>query len=179
MGGHRSNPVPVFFLRKVQKILASISSISYNLTVDAECGFKQRVATTDTTAGSRQINMAVNYVIKKNVTAEVWKWVEGVEKVFTVKGPIRMGRAPKPGATISTAAELLDVTDATDGKDKVIVLNKVLRDNLVEQYPGDTFVGKSFSVTMGPVPVGKKYKTMQVAEIELSAPEPVTKSKKN
>ena len=122
--------------------------------------------------------MPVNYVIKKNVTADSWKWVEGVEKVFTIKSAIRLGRAPKPGAAIATQAELIDVTDAADGKDKLIVLNKVLRDNLIEQYPVDGYIGKTFAATMGPVPTGKKYKSFQVTEVELeTAPTPTMKGK--
>jgi len=111
--------------------------------------------------------MSVNYVIKKNVTADVWKWVEGVEKVFTVKSAIRIGRAPKPGAAIQTAAELLDVVDVATGTPQVIVLNKVLRDNLVEQYPGDGFIGKTFAGIMGAIPTGKKYRAFKLSEVEL------------
>ena len=112
--------------------------------------------------------MAVNYTIKKNVTQSVWKWVENVEKLFRIEAPIRIGRAPKAGSKVEKAAELLDVIDLTTGKREVVIAGTVIRDNLIETYPADGYVGKCFRAVQGPVAVGKRYKTYVLEEIEWS-----------
>jgi hypothetical protein len=117
--------------------------------------------------------MVVNYTIKRNVTQEVWKWEEGKSKLFRVDGPIRIGRAPKPGATITKAAELIDCTDLTTGRTEVLVAGKVVRDNLVENYDNDSYVGKFFRAVQGPIKEGKKYKTYTLEEIDWTGEVPV------
>jgi hypothetical protein len=37
--------------------------------------------------------MAVVYNLKKTLGGSLWKWQDGVEKVFTIVGPIRAGKA--------------------------------------------------------------------------------------
>lgn len=122
--------------------------------------------------------MAVVYNLKKTLGGgNLWKWVDGEEKVFTVVGPIRAGRAvANPRNGISKAPDIMSVRDAADGQEKEVLVGQVLKSTLVESYPDDGYVGLTFACTQGPVATGKRYKTMQVSEVELEkAP---TKSKK-
>ncbi|NDD63589.1 MAG: hypothetical protein EBZ36_06375 [Acidobacteria bacterium] len=68
---------------------------------------------------------------------------------------------------ITTAPDLLDVVDVEDGKSKRLLCGKVLVSTLLENFPDDGYVGKTFQVTMGPVPQGKRYKTCEVRLVEL------------
>lgn len=114
---------------------------------------------------------AKTYKLVKNLNAGLWKWEDGTEKVFTILSPIRAGRAvSNPRNGIAKAPDLITVRDAQDGNEKELLVGQVLRSTLTENYPDDSYVGKSFACTQGPVPAGKRYKTMTVNEVEVEAP---------
>lgn len=126
--------------------------------------------------------MAVAYNLKKTLGGNLWKWVDGEEKVFTILGPIRAGRASaNPRNGITKAADIMSVRDAADGGEKEVLVGAVLKSTLVENYPDDSYVGLSFACTQGAVKPGTRYKAMSVAEVEVdetSTPAPTKKSKK-
>ena len=109
--------------------------------------------------------------------SKMWKWEEGVAKVFTVKGEFRKG-APFKRTGITTAPDLLDVVDVETGRDEVILCQKVLVSTLLENFPDGGYVGRTFSATQGPVPEGKRYKSFEIHEVTLSdaAQEPAKKA---
>lgn len=114
---------------------------------------------------------AKSYKLVKNLNAGLWKWEDGTEKVFTILSPIRAGRAvANPRNGIAKAPDLITVRDVQDGNEKELLVGQVLRSTLTENYPDDSYVGKSFACTQGPVPAGKRYKTMTVNEVEVEAP---------
>lgn len=128
--------------------------------------------------------MAKTYVIKTAQGSELamkvgdlltggfWKWKDGEEKQFTVKGPIAKGSVfAKSG--ISTAPDILPVTDLKDGVDKRILVGSVLLSTLTEQFPNDAYVGKSFLCVQGPPAPGTRYKTMMVRELVPAGPDDV------
>jgi hypothetical protein len=120
--------------------------------------------------------MAVAYNLKKTLGGSLWKWQDGVEKVFTIISPIRAGKAvSNPRSGIAKAPDVMTVRDAEDGNEKDILVGAVLRSSLTESYPDDTYVGLTFACTQGAVKAGTRYKTMAVAEVEIDAPK---KSKK-
>lgn len=141
--------------------------------------------------------MAKQYVIKTlsgNVNARIgealggglWKWVDGEPKQFTIKSTIRKGSVIQRSG-ITTAPDIMDVTDIVTGMDHRVLVGKVLLSTLTENFPNDTYVGKSFRVTQGPPPAGKRYKSMVVEPMELveesedpqpESEEPAKKSKK-
>jgi hypothetical protein len=117
--------------------------------------------------------MAVVYNLKKTLGGSLWKWADGEEKVFTVVSPIRAGKAVSNSRSgIANAPDVMTVRDAADGNEKEILVGAVLRANLTETYPNDTYVGLTFACTQGPVKTGTRYKTMAVAEVELEEPSP-------
>jgi hypothetical protein len=125
--------------------------------------------------------MAVVYNLKKTLGGSLWKWQDGVEKVFTVVGPIRAGKAvTNPRSGIAKAPDVMTVCDAEDGNEKDILVGAVLRSSLTENYPDDSYVGLTFACTQGAVRAGTRYKTMAVAEVEVdnATPAPTSSSKK-
>ena len=125
--------------------------------------------------------MAVVYNLKKTLGGSLWKWQDGVEKVFTVVGPIRAGKAvSNPRSGIAKAPDIMSVRDAEDGDEKEILVGAVLKSSLVENYPDDSYVGLTFACTQGAVRAGTRYKTMAVAEVEVdnATPAPTSSSKK-
>ena len=158
------------------------NSNSNTHTVESVWGSKQPEATTDSTLFvPTNKPMAVNYNLKRTLGGgNLWKWVDGEEKVFTVVGPIRAGRAvANPRNGIAKAPDIMTVRDAADGNEKEILVGQVLKSTLVETYPDDSYVGVTFACTQGAVPAGKRYKTMIVNEVEIDEPPaPAKKSKK-
>jgi hypothetical protein len=123
--------------------------------------------------------MAVVYNLKKTLGGSLWKWQDGVEKVFTVVGPIRAGKAvASPRSGIAKAPDVMTVRDAEDNNEKDILVGAVLRSSLTENYPDDSYVGITFACTQGAVKVGTRYKTMQVAEVEVDNAPAAKKAKK-
>ena len=125
--------------------------------------------------------MAVVYNLKKTLGGSLWKWEDGTEKVFTILGPIRAGKAvASPRSGIAKAPDIMSVRDAADNNDKEILVGAVLKSSLVENYPDDAYVGLTFACTQGAVKVGTRYKTMAVAEVEIDSSETAApkKSKK-
>jgi hypothetical protein len=123
--------------------------------------------------------MAVVYNLKKTLGGSLWKWQDGVEKVFTVVGPIRAGKAvASPRSGIAKAPDVMTVRDAEDNNEKDIRVGAVLRASLTENYPDDSYVGITFACTQGAVKVGTRYKTMQVAEVEVDNAPAAKKAKK-
>jgi hypothetical protein len=112
--------------------------------------------------------MPVTYKIAKALNGGLWKWTDGEEKVFTILGPIRAGRiVDNPRNGIAKAPDILSVRDAADGNEKEILVGQVLKSSLVENYPDDAYVGKTFACTQSAPPTGKRYKQMSVNEVEL------------
>jgi hypothetical protein len=112
--------------------------------------------------------MAVTYKIAKALNGGLWKWIDGEEKVFTILGPIRAGRVvDNPRNGIAKAPDILNVRDAADGNEKEILVGQVLKSTLVENYPDDAYIGKTFACTQSTPPAGKRYKQMEVNEVEL------------
>lgn len=79
--------------------------------------------------------------------------------------------SPKP-------LDILSVRDAADGNEKEILVGQVLKSSLVENYPDDTYVGKTFACTQSAPPQGKRYKQMSVNEVELEEAPVAKKGKK-
>ena len=122
--------------------------------------------------------MAVNYKVAKALNGGLWKWEDGTEKVFTILGPIRAGRVvDNPRNGIAKAPDILNVRDAADGNEKEVLVGQVLKSTLVENYPDDAYIGKTFACTQSAPPQGKRYKQMSVNEVELEEA-PVKKGKK-
>ena len=116
--------------------------------------------------------MSAVYTVVKALGGSLWKWEDGVTKAFTVIGPIRIGKTiSNPRNGLSKAADIMSVKDLADGFAKEVLVGAVLKSSLVENYQDDSYVGRSFTATQGAVAAGKRYKAMEVAEIDPTATE--------
>lgn len=113
--------------------------------------------------------------VLKNVTLPQWKWKEDKAHYFTVKGSIFQakeitgGRKPvvKEGVAPVKPPELMEVVNLETGELVHLIAGTVLATELREQYPNDTYVGKSFSVTKNKIADNKRYATYSITEIEV------------
>lgn len=132
--------------------------------------------------------MAKQYVIKSvsgNIAARIgdalggglWKWEDGTPKVFTVESPIRKGSVIQRSG-IATAPDIMDVTDVETGQSRRVLVGKVLLSTLTENYPNDSYVGRTFRCTQSAPPTGKRYKGMTVEPVELEGPADPAPAKK-
>ena len=64
-------------------------------------------------------------------------------------------------------AYLVNVTDLKSGEQGQIVLNKVLKETLLEEYPEDSYVGLCFQIIKKPKDTGKDYHTFSLVQIEV------------
>lgn len=110
----------------------------------------------------------VKFKVVREVRAEVIKLEDGKEYVLTIKGPIRIGAAAPAGSGRERNADVAPVLNHDDNKEGVIIVNAALRSQLVESYPADGYVGKTFAITpLGKAP-GKRYKSFKIQEVELA-----------
>jgi len=71
------------------------------------------------------------------------------------------------GKMVEKTIDVARVTDLTTGESVQIVIGSVLRSDLGEHYPNDSYVGKGFRLQKKDVP-GKRYKTYEIDELDLS-----------
>ena len=138
--------------------------------------------------------MAKQYVLKtlsgdlsarlgNTLGGNFWRWDTEPEKAFTVKSPLRKG-AVITRSGITTPPDVLEVINLATGEERTLLVGKVLLSTLTENFPNDTYVGRSFRCVQGPVPAGQRYKSMTVQEIFLdgaaedSTPEPAAQPAK-
>lgn len=130
------------------------------------------------TAQPAQMNHS-KYVVKALVTLPLWKWQDGVEKAFRIETPIVLGKAVKdrgpagvkgeekggPKGVQMEPAHICNVTNLETGELMQIITGSVLKGNLEDNYPDQSYVGKCFISTQSKIE-GKRYKGYSLAEIE-------------
>ena len=111
--------------------------------------------------------MSVQYKVTKTIGSNFWKWEQGKEKVFRVDSAIYVGRAMRTNSGIKEPPDLMDVTDVETGRQYSLLVHTVLKSNLTEAYPDETYVGKFFSATQHAKEEGKRYCGFTVNEVEV------------
>lgn len=93
----------------------------------------------------------------------------GVPLYLKFTGAIFVGKALKPAAGKEQAekpADLAHVVNLATGELCQLVLPEVVKSNLRETYPQDSYVGKSFAIAKLGQRAGKRYVDYSVLEIE-------------
>lgn len=113
----------------------------------------------------------------KLVTKPVLKWVPNRARYFTVNGAIyqaeqAVNREGEKVGKYDTPPFLLPVIDLSTGEEALAIAYSVLRKELESAYPGDGYVGRSFSITQLKAE-GKSYALWAIAEIEVEEEESV------
>jgi len=82
-----------------------------------------------------------------------------VEKTVTLDGEKRI-------VTEDVKINVARVTEVQTMSQFEYVLNAISASNIKEAYPNDSYVGKWFAIRKGGVVAGKRYKEVQIVEIE-------------
>ncbi len=104
----------------------------------------------------------------KQITRNVLAQRDGETIFVTVTGPIFQSEKLK-GATGEQAKmappKMFEATNIVDGVKCLVIANAVLEGEFEKSFPKNSYVGKSFAITMNAVS-GKRYKQFTVYEIE-------------
>jgi hypothetical protein len=128
--------------------------------------------------------MATKFVKARNVTLPLLKVKEGSEYIITMLTAMALGKQmpakkvtdPVTGeikevteapATVAQVKVLQDAPGAVDGEEYQMLCNTIFAKELREQYPSDSYVGKSFAFTVFKID-GKRYKGCSIAEVTLA-----------
>ena len=111
--------------------------------------------------------------IKRLVTLPQWKWVDGEEKLFRVEGPIHLGSGNKKeklgadGKPMMEIPHIAHVTRLDTGDQCEIIVGAMLKSELEEKYPAQSYVGKCFMSKFHKIP-HQRWASYSLAEIEIA-----------
>jgi len=115
----------------------------------------------------------VKYKRLKAVVRPLLKITPGVEYYVKITGPMHLGRQIKDDKEPATLA---DIVNLPTGEEMQIILPKIMREALAEQFPKDAYVGKCFAFELMRVPEKRYNLVKTLVEIEPSetpdAPKP-------
>lgn len=106
------------------------------------------------------------FKVVKHVTMPTFKLANDIPLFVTIDDKIFTGKKLK-GEDKKEPAKIVNVTNLTTGEVGQIVLGTVLLSNLMETYPNDGYVGKSFQITKHSKVAGKEYNNYTILEIEI------------
>ena len=121
-------------------------------------------------AGNPEAVAIPKFDVVKLVTLPLLKWKLDTPIYVTCRGAIFTGKkivTGDPKKDAEKPADLMNVVDATTGRECQIIVGEVLRANLAEHYPDDAYVGKSFMLEQTKIE-GKRYKGYSITEIKFS-----------
>lgn len=113
--------------------------------------------------------MAIKVTKVRAVTLPLFKMMNNREYIFRFVGPMFIGKEvqAKEGKKMEPP-HLAHVTDLNTGEDGQIILGAVLVKELQENYPGDTYVGKSFEIVKHAPDGPKRYSLWTITEVAVT-----------
>lgn len=147
---------------------------------------KATSAAAKSTTNNVKIGDTLQFEVVKRVTLPQFKLDESgepnfyrIETAIAVAKDLQQGRERKgKDSTPQTEADkkaamappdVAEVVDLKTGEPGMLIFNAVLKSNLTEKYPGDTYVGKCFQIRKFKPVAGKRYFTFEILEIKLKA----------
>lgn len=108
--------------------------------------------------------------VGKQVSLQVLPQKDGETRFVKFIDKIYQGEELKDDkrADKMAAAMLAKVTNLETMRDNLLIVNKVMEGEIDKTYPGASYVGKSFAITMNPKAAGKRYKTFDIWELEVT-----------
>lgn len=108
------------------------------------------------------------FTVKRKVTVPTLTQKGDEVIAFKVNGPMYQGKEipGKDGKPAMAAATLVPVLDLNTDIEKVYVVPAVLKSQWEQEYPDNSYVGKSFMCQKMPVEQGKRHRNMNIVEIE-------------
>ncbi len=127
----------------------------------------------------------MDYEVIRQVNLPVMKKIDEEPIFVRFESPMYVGKQlkratdtkEKNGKTRSPAT-LAAITNMETGEQFLLIINQVLKDNLNDGYPDDSYVGKTFRIVQHSRE-GKSYKTYSLSEISLRKESPVEADKKS
>lgn len=136
--------------------------------IDAETGEVREVAVIPQDFGGE----LANYKVIKQVTVPVLTWPEGHSLTFEAVAPIYTGKVieeKRGGDADKKPAELMHIRSPA-GQLRQIVVGAVLKGELTENYPNDSYVGKWFFATKYEPNRARKQRYATYAVVEIADP---------
>ncbi len=111
-----------------------------------------------------------NFKVVKNVTVPLLKLVEEKAEYVQLTGAMFQGKEVKGTGDKAKMepAILCHCINLTTGEVAQIIVNAVVKENLKEAYPDDSYVGKSFEIIKHAKREGKRYNDFSITEIEVN-----------
>ena len=111
-----------------------------------------------------------NFKVKAMVTLPTFKIQDNEAVVFIVDGAMYEGKKLKDDDKDKKPAFIMPVSKVNPETGETlkgqIVVGTVLRENLLEKYPDDGYVGRTFGILKYAAKDGKRYKEYQILELE-------------
>jgi hypothetical protein len=111
--------------------------------------------------------MATKFARVRTITQAVLKLKPGTPRFFYFCAPMFQGKKIDDK---KEAATLIRSVDMETGEEGVLILSTIMKKELIENYPGDTYAGKGFEVciTKAADPAaGVKYNHVSLAQVAL------------
>lgn len=116
------------------------------------------------------------FAVVRNVTLPVFK-VEIEKPIYcTIKDAMRVSSAQgkakgdKPGEAKKEPATVCTAVDLETGELKTLIVSAVIKSIFTEDYPNDSYVGKSFCLVKHAKKEGKNYFNFSVDEVDPEQP---------
>lgn len=107
---------------------------------------------------------------KKVVTVPVLKLMPGVAVYIKVEQVMEVSKQVKQkevGGKIMDPATIMHCTNLENDEECIVIIGKALEGSLNDNYPNDSYVGKSFEILNSGKLGDKKYNTYSVTEVEI------------
>lgn len=114
---------------------------------------------------ARQVTRAVLPMkVDPDSEAEAATLPDHLQVVCKIIETIYIGK-PVQNSAIKQPAELAPI-ESTEGEERLLVVNAVLKKELDENYPDNSYVGRWFAITKHRKRPGKKYNNFSIMELE-------------
>lgn len=110
-----------------------------------------------------------NFKVIKNVTLPLVKMEEDYPIYVKITSAMFVGKEVKGDGKTATMepAVLAHVVNLENGEAAQIIISAVIKENLKDNYPEDSYVGKQFEFIKHAKRVGKRYNDYSITEIEV------------
>lgn len=108
------------------------------------------------------------FKVKKLLTIPVLKFAEDKTRYVRVTSAMHIGKPQKAkeGEKAKEPATLMECVNLEDGTVCQVIVSAVIKSVLTDEYPGDAYVGKCFSITKRGRNPGKQYNQFDINEID-------------
>lgn len=122
-------------------------------------------------AKAEKASTATGRKVIKRLTIPLLKMVKGETIAVKLTGAIYVGKPQKDAKEGDKPADLCNVINLDTGDEMQIIVPSVLKSNLEEQYPKQSYIDKCFEITKGEsreskAGGGRRYSEFTILEVE-------------